>query len=31
MRCNARNAMRATKCRKCNYTHLRPKNKERKA
>ena len=30
MRCNARNAIRATHCRKCNYTHLRPKNKERK-
>lgn len=31
MRCNARNAMRATRCRKCGYQNLRPKNKERKA
>ncbi|MDD1646911.1 MAG: hypothetical protein LUQ03_03430 [Methanomicrobiales archaeon] len=30
MHCNARNAIRATQCRKCNYKHLRPKNKERK-
>lgn len=31
MRCNARNASRAERCRKCGYQHLRPKNKERKA
>jgi large subunit ribosomal protein L40e len=31
MRCNARNAMRATRCRKCGYQNLRTKNKERKA
>ncbi|MDH7594222.1 MAG: 50S ribosomal protein L40e [Methanomicrobiales archaeon] len=31
MKCNARNPVRATRCRKCNYGHLRPKNKERKA
>jgi len=31
MRCNARNAPRATNCRKCGYKSLRPKNKERKA
>ncbi len=31
MRCNARNAIRATRCRKCGYQNLRPKNKERKA
>jgi len=30
MKCNARNAMRATSCRKCNYKGLRPKNVERK-
>jgi len=30
MRCNARNPMRATKCRKCGYKGLRPKSKERK-
>ncbi|KAF1078970.1 50S ribosomal protein L40e [Methanogenium marinum] len=30
MRCNARNAPRATMCRKCGYKNLRPKNKERK-
>ena len=30
MKCNARNAMRATKCRKCGYKGLRPKNIERK-
>ncbi len=28
MRCNARNAMRATQCRKCGSTDLRPKAKE---
>ncbi|MGD9490737.1 MAG: 50S ribosomal protein L40e [Methanoregulaceae archaeon] len=31
MKCNARNAIRATRCRKCGYQNLRPKNKERKA
>ncbi|MDD1719862.1 MAG: hypothetical protein LUQ25_07370 [Methanoregulaceae archaeon] len=31
MRCNARNASRAERCRKCGYQNLRPKNKERKA
>ncbi len=31
MKCNARNAMRATRCRKCNYPFLRTKNRERKA
>jgi len=31
MRCNARNAIRATTCRKCGYKHLRNKNKEKKA
>ncbi|MBT8508837.1 50S ribosomal protein L40 [Methanomicrobiaceae archaeon CYW5] len=30
MRCNARNAPRATTCRKCGYKALRPKSKERK-
>ena len=30
MKCNARNAVRATSCRKCNYKGLRPKNVERK-
>ncbi len=30
MRCNARNAPRATTCRKCGYKGLRPKSKERK-
>lgn len=30
MKCNARNAMRATVCRKCGYKGLRPKNVERK-
>lgn len=28
MRCNAKNAMRATKCRRCGYAGLRPKAKE---
>lgn len=28
MKCNARNALRAVRCRKCNYKGLRPKNKE---
>ncbi|WP_338096470.1 50S ribosomal protein L40e [Methanorbis rubei] len=31
MKCNARNASRATSCRKCGSKALRPKNKERKA
>ena len=31
MRCNARNAIRATSCRKCAYKNLRPKNREKKA
>ncbi|HJJ28566.1 MAG TPA: 50S ribosomal protein L40e [Methanocorpusculum sp.] len=31
MKCNARNAIRATHCRKCGSTGLRPKNIERKA
>ena len=30
MKCNARNAWRATRCRKCGYKGLRPKNMERK-
>ncbi len=30
MKCNARNAIRAVKCRKCNYKGLRHKNIERK-
>ncbi|MAO70360.1 MAG: 50S ribosomal protein L40e [Euryarchaeota archaeon] len=30
MKCNARNALRATKCRKCGYKGLRLKNKEAK-
>ena len=28
MRCNARNAWKATKCRKCGYGNLRPKARE---
>ena len=28
MRCNSKNAMKATKCRKCGYSGLRPKAKE---
>lgn len=28
MRCNARNPWKATKCRKCGYSGLRPKAKE---
>jgi len=28
MRCNARNAPRAERCRKCGYSKLRPKAKE---
>ncbi|MFA6672618.1 MAG: 50S ribosomal protein L40e [Methanoculleus sp.] len=31
MKCNARNAIRATRCRKCGSDELRPKSKERKA
>jgi large subunit ribosomal protein L40e len=31
MRCNARNPVRADKCRKCGYKHLRRKSKERRA
>jgi len=30
MNCNARNAIRATRCRKCGYTGLRVKAKEAK-
>ncbi|EHQ35310.1 50S ribosomal protein L40e [Methanoplanus limicola] len=30
MSCNARNAIRASKCRKCGSSQLRPKSKERK-
>ncbi|MFU8766351.1 MAG: 50S ribosomal protein L40e [Candidatus Methanoperedens sp.] len=30
MKCNARNSLRATRCRKCGYTKLRTKSKERK-
>jgi large subunit ribosomal protein L40e len=28
MNCNARNAVRATRCRKCGYKNLRSKSKE---
>ncbi|HIE30840.1 MAG TPA: 50S ribosomal protein L40e [Methanosarcinales archaeon] len=28
MKCNARNPVRATRCRKCGYKHLRMKSKE---
>ncbi|OYT63547.1 50S ribosomal protein L40e [Methanosarcinales archaeon ex4572_44] len=28
MRCNARNPVRATRCRKCGYKNLRMKSKE---
>jgi large subunit ribosomal protein L40e len=31
MRCNARNAARAERCRKCGYKKLRPKAKERRS
>ncbi|KAA8921899.1 MULTISPECIES: 50S ribosomal protein L40e [Thermoplasma] len=31
MRCYARNSIRATRCRKCGYTGLRLKKKERAA
>ena len=30
MKCNARNALKAVKCRKCGYKGLRLKNKEAK-
>ncbi|CAD6494834.1 MAG: 50S ribosomal protein L40e [Candidatus Argoarchaeum ethanivorans] len=30
MRCNARNPVRATRCRKCGYKNLRMKSKESK-
>ncbi|MEE2759680.1 MAG: 50S ribosomal protein L40e [Candidatus Thermoplasmatota archaeon] len=30
MKCNARNALRAKRCRKCGYKGLRLKNKEKK-
>ena len=30
MRCNARNAWKAARCRKCGYTGLRAKNREAK-
>ena len=28
MKCNAKNAVRSTRCRKCNYTNLRMKSKD---
>ncbi|MCE5295867.1 MAG: 50S ribosomal protein L40e [Methanomassiliicoccales archaeon] len=28
MNCYARNAIKATRCRKCGYSHLRQKSKE---
>lgn len=31
MKCNARNPKRAKQCRKCGYSKLRPKAKERRA
>ena len=31
MRCNARNPMRAERCRKCGYGNLRRKAKERRS
>jgi large subunit ribosomal protein L40e len=31
MRCNARNPLRAKRCRKCGYNGLRPKSKEPRA
>ncbi|MFB6153002.1 MAG: 50S ribosomal protein L40e [Halodesulfurarchaeum sp.] len=31
MRCNARNPQRASQCRKCGYSKLRPKARERRA
>lgn len=30
MKCNARNPIKATRCRKCGYTNLRMKSKELK-
>ncbi|DAC50277.1 MAG TPA: 50S ribosomal protein L40e [Candidatus Thalassarchaeaceae archaeon] len=30
MKCNARNGLKAAKCRKCGYKGLRLKNKERR-
>jgi large subunit ribosomal protein L40e len=30
MRCNARNSVEATRCRKCGYGNLRRKSKERR-
>ncbi|MEM3087114.1 MAG: 50S ribosomal protein L40e [Halobacteria archaeon] len=30
MKCNARNSLRAKRCRKCNYAGLRPKARELK-
>ncbi|HEQ78892.1 MAG TPA: 50S ribosomal protein L40e [Euryarchaeota archaeon] len=30
MKCYARNPPKATRCRKCNYSGLRPKSKESK-
>ncbi|RLG22375.1 50S ribosomal protein L40e [Methanosarcinales archaeon] len=30
MRCNARNPIKATKCRKCGYKGLRMKSREKK-
>ncbi|MDR0767653.1 MAG: 50S ribosomal protein L40e [Methanosarcinales archaeon] len=29
MKCNVRNSIRATRCRKCNYPHLRLKAKDK--
>lgn len=29
MKCNARNSLRATKCRKCGYANLRLKSKDK--
>ena len=31
MKCNARNAWRAKRCRKCGYRGLRPRSKEKRA
>ena len=31
MQCNANNAWKAVKCRKCNYKGLRPKAKEQRS
>lgn len=31
MRCNARNASRSNRCRKCGYKHLRAKAKENRS